>query len=224
MNQRSNGDGFTASHAAVVGRYTYRPDTDQWWWSDTVFRIHGFEPGTVVPTTELVIRHMHPEDRSAAWDSRESAIDRHEPFSFLHRIITATKKERVVIAAGHLENEVDGTPVVVGHLVDLTDVRRSAVAQELDTAVLDFADHRAVIEQAKGVLAQLYSVDVDTAFALLKAFSMDANVKIRDVATTLVTAASTDLTPSKGRAPSVHDLLEQLRGSRTDEGNPAPVG
>ncbi len=66
---RAQGDRFEASGAALVGRYTYRPDSDEWWWSDTMFVIHGFEPGAVVPTTELVMRHIHPEDVPAAWES-----------------------------------------------------------------------------------------------------------------------------------------------------------
>ena len=54
--QRSPGNGFRASGAALVGRYTYRPDSDEWWWSDAMFAIHGFAPGTVVPTTDPATR------------------------------------------------------------------------------------------------------------------------------------------------------------------------
>ncbi len=217
MSQRSGSDAFAASHAAVVGRYRYCPDTDQWWWSDHMFRIHGFEPGEVVPSTELVMRHIHPDDRAAAWESREAVVDRQEPFSFLHRIVTAAGSERIVVAAGHLEDTGEGTSVVHGHLVDLTEVRRDAVAAALDPAVVDFAQHRAVIEQAKGVLMQLYSVDADTSFALLQAFSMDANMKVRDVATLLVAAATRNVTPTKGRAPSAQHLLRALNLSPDGE-------
>jgi hypothetical protein len=205
----------TSPHAALVGRYTFCPATDEWWWSDTMYRIHGFEPGEVVPTTELVMRHLHPEDVEAAWESREKAVDRREPFSFLHRIVTADQKERVVIAAGHLDCN-GGAPAITGHLIDLTDVRREAVDAELDRAVHDFVDHRAVIEQAKGVLVQLYSVDVDTAHALLRAFSSDTNRKVRDIAEVLVAAAAVDRTPTKHRSPSAHDMLERLYGEERE--------
>ncbi|MBD3924138.1 PAS and ANTAR domain-containing protein [Nocardioides cavernae] len=207
--QRSTGDGFTASGAALVGRYTYRPDDDEWTWSDTMFSIHGFEPGTVVPTTALVMRHIHPEDVAAAWESRDALVERHEPFSFLHRIHTAQGDLRVVLAAGHLEDE-GGTPVVHGHLVDITDLRQDAVHTEVDSAVGDFVEHRAGIEQAKGVLVQLYSVDADTAWALLRAFSADTNRKVRDIARVLVDAATSDRTPSKSGTVSADLMLERL--------------
>ncbi len=46
----------------LVGTFEYRYDTDTWSWSDTVARLHGYEPGTVEPTTELVLSHKHPDD------------------------------------------------------------------------------------------------------------------------------------------------------------------
>jgi hypothetical protein len=206
---RAQGDRFQASGAALVGRYTYRPDSDEWWWSDTMFEIHGFEPGAVVPTTELVMRHIHPEDVPAARDSLEAALKGNDPFSFLHRIRTARNDVRVVLAAGHLDDE-DGTRVVQGHLVDITDLRQDAVDTEVDTAVVDFVEHRAAIEQAKGVLVQLYSVDADTAWALLRAFSADTNRKVRDIARVLVEAATGDRTPTKVGPVSAHVMLERL--------------
>ena len=215
MVELGGGDEFHASHAAVVGRYTYRPDADEWTWSDAMYRIHGFEPGDVVPTTELVLRHIHPDDVPAAWDSRETVVKLRRPFSFLHRIRTASNEERVVLAAGHLEDQ-DGTPVVHGHLIDVTNLRDQDTNVHLQSAVQDFSEHRSVIEQAKGVLVQLYSVDADTAFALLRAFSADTNRKVRDIAPVLVAAASGDHTPSKQRPGSAHDMLAMLHASAND--------
>lgn len=209
MTTRPPGGVTRAPHAALVGHFSHRPDTDEWSWSDGMYRIHGFEPGEVVPTTELVMSHVHPDDRSAAWESREQVVERGEPFSFVHRIATAAGSDRVVVAAGHVEHH-DETTVVVGHLIDITDVRQDAVARELDGAVEEFVEHRAVIEQAKGVLVQLYSVDPDTAWAVLRAFSADSNRKVRDIADLLVEAAGDNLTPTRGRSPSPHVMLQRL--------------
>jgi hypothetical protein len=218
VDGRRPGGDLPASRPALVGRFTYRPKTDEWWWSDNMFRIHGFDPGSVVPTTDLVMRHIHPDDVDRAWESREAVVEEKEPFSFVHRLITASRAEQVVLAAGHLEDD-DGEPVVTGHLVDITDVREDAVNDELDSAVADFVGQRAVIEQAKGVLIQLYSVDADTAWALLRAFSADTNRKVRDIAHLLTAAASADVTPVKGRAPSVTRMLERLyAGIPADDG------
>jgi hypothetical protein len=209
MTTRPRGGATRAPHAALVGHFSHRPDADEWWWSDGMYRIHGFEPREVVPTTSLVMSHVHPDDRAAAEESRKNAVEHGEPFSFVHRITTAAGGDRVVVVAGHVEH-LDERLVIVGHLIDITDVRQEAVARELDGAVEDFVEHRAVIEQAKGVLVQLYSVDPDTAWAVLRAFSADSNRKVRDIAGLLVEAAGDNLTPTRGRSPSPHVMLKRL--------------
>jgi hypothetical protein len=46
-----------------VGRFSYLTREDRWEWSDEVARMHGDDPGTVTPTTELVVSHKHPDDK-----------------------------------------------------------------------------------------------------------------------------------------------------------------
>jgi hypothetical protein len=214
MNDASARPSLTdSSSATLVGRYTWRPGTDSWWWSDGMYLIHGFEPGDVVPSTDLVLRHIHPDDLASAMASREAVLGDGTPFTFPHRIFTARRQERIVIAAGHLEEDHSGS-LVVGHLVDVTDFRKDAVTAELDQAVADFSAHRAVIEQAKGVLMQLYSVDADTAWQLLRAYSQSHNRKVREVAAVLAEAATDDVTPSKERRGThVEDLLDRLEST-----------
>jgi hypothetical protein len=46
-----------------VGWFRFYFDDQRWEWSEQVQRMHGYEPGTVTPTTELVLEHKHPNDR-----------------------------------------------------------------------------------------------------------------------------------------------------------------
>lgn len=57
-----------------------------------------------------------------------------------------------------------------------------ARAEQLQYAL----DHRLPIEQAKGILAERYQIDVDAAFELLRSFCRNNNMKIHDVARTLI--------------------------------------
>lgn len=47
----------------TVGSFRFLLADQRWEWSAEVARMHGYEPGNVVPTTELVLAHKHPDDK-----------------------------------------------------------------------------------------------------------------------------------------------------------------
>ncbi len=60
-------------------------------------------------------------------------------------------------------------------------------ADAITKAVAEIIEHRAVIEQAKGVLMAVYSIDAQAAFDLLKWGSQHTNTKLRVMAEQLTT-------------------------------------
>ena len=60
-------------------------------------------------------------------------------------------------------------------------------ADAITKAVAEIIEHRAVIEQAKGVLMAVYSIDAQAAFDLLRWGSQHTNTKLRVVAEQLTT-------------------------------------
>jgi ANTAR domain-containing protein/PAS domain-containing protein len=191
-----------------TGRFTYDVARDAWAWSPGVFRIHGFTPGEVVPTTDLICAHVHPEDVEAA----RHVTDIDAPgasFSASYRIVDAARDLHHVVAVGRRTRGPDGQVACLnGLLVDVTEASRRIDTDEMERAIEEFTTHRAVIEQAKGVLVQLLAVDAEEAFLLLRHISQHENVKVRDLAEILVDAAANDRTPAK------HDgngsVLDQL--------------
>lgn len=191
-----------------TGRFTYDVKRDIWTWSPGVFRIHGFEPGEVVPTTDLMCAHVYAEDGEAArhvTDAAETGV----AFSACYRIVDANRDVRQVVAVGRRSRGPDGQVLcLTGVLVDVTEASRRIGSDEMERAIEDFTTHRAVIEQAKGVLVQLLAVDADEAFLLLRHISQHENVKVRDLAESLVDAAARDKTPAKGDGNG--SVLDQL--------------
>lgn len=180
---RSLGDG----ELSRVGWARYFFDEDRWEWSDEVARMHGYEPGTVAPTTELVVSHKHPEDREEVVELLKQVRQTRQAFSTRHRIRDRHGQVHHVIVVGNqLRDEAGEVIGSDGFYVDLTDDVNTAQAQ-LSHEVEDIAARRSPIDQAKGMLMMVYSIDADAAFDLLRWRSQESNVKLRDLAQQITT-------------------------------------
>ncbi len=201
-----------ADEAPLVGGFTYDGSLDRWAWSPEVFQIHGFEPHDVVPTTQLIRFHAHPDDRDAVAATLAAAMESPGSFNLAFRLVDANGDTRRVLLLG-TGSTLDGTSAVRlrGQLVDLTSLQDQILNEDLGPMVDDFRAHRAVIEQAKGIVIQLFAVDADEAFDRLRSASQAANVKVRDLAEYLVVAAAQDRTPGKAaNTLGLPEILEVL--------------
>ncbi|WP_396926672.1 PAS and ANTAR domain-containing protein [Mycolicibacterium sp.] len=175
---RSLGDG----ELSRVGWVRYFFDEDRWEWSDEVARMHGYEPGTVTPTTELVFSHKHPDDRQELIDLLQRIRRTREAFSSRHRIRDRHGRvHHVVVVGNQLRDDAGEIIGSDGFYIDLTGDLRSA-QEQVSNEVEDIAARRSPIDQAKGMLMMVYSIDADAAFDLLRWRSQESNVKLRDLA------------------------------------------
>ncbi|GAB2655998.1 PAS and ANTAR domain-containing protein [Prescottella soli] len=176
-----------------VGSFCYYLDGDRWEWSDAVARMHGYEPGQIVPTTAQVLAHKHPDDRESSADLMRRVLQDGEPFSSRHRIIDTTGKIHYLVAVGQ-RTTADGRVVgMSGFYIDVTDSIRSDVDRTITENISAFIESRTVIEQAKGALMVIYGISADHAFDVLTWKSQQSNVKLRVVAEELVAALPTAL-------------------------------
>ncbi|MEW5809355.1 MAG: PAS and ANTAR domain-containing protein [Actinomycetota bacterium] len=169
-----------------VGWFRFFFDDERWEWSDTVQTLHGYEPGTVTPTTELVLFHKHPDDRQKVAATLDEMRRAHRPFSTRHRIMDTHGEVRHVVVVGDRMADEQGRLIGThGFYVDVTPAE--PMTQEMVSAALtEIAENRAVIEQVKGMLMLIYRVDGDTAFELLRWRSQECNVKLRLLAEQLL--------------------------------------
>lgn len=176
-----------------------------------MYELHGHEPETVTASTALWLKHKHPSDRGAASDQLAAAATNPDPFSHYHRIITVKGAERTVLAVhqGQLDDTRQHVARRVGFLVDVSGDERTAVR----TAVRQLIRHRALIEQAKGMVMLGYRLDADQAFALLRWHSNQHNIKLHDLAAQLVHAATEHDAPSTSTRLSLDQLLFHLTDS-----------
>jgi PAS domain-containing protein len=175
----------------VIGHYHYDILTDRWQWDDNLYRIHGYTPGEVTVDLDLILSHKHPDDRDEASHLIEAAMMGGEPFSAYQRIITARGDVRNVVKVGSGIVDEDLHVVALdGFYIDLTASVRHNEAAAADQAVIAATEHRAAIEQAKGMIMLTHRVDADAAFSVLTWWSMKCNVKLHLVAERLVAYAA----------------------------------
>lgn len=172
-----------------AGIFSYDVVGDSLTWSDDVFRIHGFRPGEVVPSMELVLAHKHPDDRDQVAEILQRTRITGTPFCNYHRLINSRGRTRRVITVGQGIRNADNNVVgIYGMLMDLTSTLASELGPETAAAVARSAENRATIEQAKGAVMMQFGVDADAAFAILARLSQSTNKPVARLCEELLVA------------------------------------
>ncbi|BBZ69344.1 PAS and ANTAR domain-containing protein [Mycobacterium paraseoulense] len=170
-----------------VGRFRFYLDGHRWEWSDAVARMHGYEPGQVEPSTEVLLKHKHPDDRERV-AAVVGQVLRGKPISSRHRIIDTAGRTRCVVVVG--DRMLDDSGAVIGtsgFYIDVTD----SLQTDINDVLSGVADARARIEQAKGVLMAAYGISAKRAFDILVWRSQETNLKLRDLAGRFLEAVAT---------------------------------
>jgi diguanylate cyclase (GGDEF)-like protein/PAS domain S-box-containing protein len=124
-----------AQRMAHLGSWEWDVRTGEVWWSDEVFRIHGFEPHAFVPTFEKLLDVVHPEDRKMLSQAVEAALHEDQPYDFEHRIVRPDGEVRVLHRKAEVMRDEGGEPLrMVGAVHDVTE--RKALEEQLQHQAL----------------------------------------------------------------------------------------
>ena len=171
-----------------VAAFTFRAGENCWDWSEEMYGLHGFTRGEVVPTTELLLAHTHPEDRESV-AALVSAVPttQGEPLVRRYRIIDANQKQRTVVVFADAAHDAQKRVTAVDFVMaDVTKQVRGEIREATQAAVDGATASRSVIDEAKGVLMGRYGLCADEAFNVLRVLSSHTNCKVRTLATQLI--------------------------------------
>ncbi|TPG28269.1 PAS and ANTAR domain-containing protein [Mycolicibacterium hodleri] len=182
---RSDAQDRPASHR--TGFFRFLLADQHWEWSPEVEQMHGYGTGEVVPSTELVLSHEHPDDCGHLAATLEELVRTASPFSARHRIIDVRGEVREVIVVGDSVLDDDGEVMgTEGYYVDVTPSEHRVHQEAVTEAVTEITENRGGIDQAKGMLMLVYHIDAEAAFDLLKWRSQASNVKLRAIGQQIV--------------------------------------
>jgi PAS domain S-box-containing protein len=120
-----------AQRLARLGNWVADMTSGELDWSEEIYRIFGYEPGSFTPSIEAFIQAVHPEDIGLVRASERNAekTGRHD---VVHRIVRPDGEVRYVHELAETECDEAGTLVrMVGTVQDVTELKRAEQAMLL---------------------------------------------------------------------------------------------
>ncbi|WP_431236242.1 hypothetical protein ACQ856_29595 (plasmid) [Mycolicibacterium psychrotolerans] len=112
-------------------------------------RLHGFEPGTVTPTTELLLAHKHPDNYREVSGTIDLIRQTRRAFRSRHRIHNVHGKvPHVAVLGDGLRDQNRQVIGPYGFYVDLT-AEAQTQQQHMTAEPARIAERRSTIEQAR---------------------------------------------------------------------------
>ncbi len=146
----------TTEAYAKIGHWRLDLNSDDVFWSDTTYAIHGLEPGTP-PSLDQALDYYHEEDRDIVVTSIDRARLSGEFESFKVRLINAQGNMRNVEAGASVEFAVDGTPVaLLGIFKDRT------AEEEMQHELREASADAHALARAKGLFLARMSHEIRT--------------------------------------------------------------
>lgn len=112
---------------SLTGSFSWKVATDEITWSEQLYRIFEFEPGTPV-TIERINSRVHPEDVPMMNERIERARAGGADFEYPHRLLMPDGSVKYVNAIAHGSLDVEGRLEYIGAVQDVTQRRMSEEA------------------------------------------------------------------------------------------------
>ena len=114
-----------AQQIASLGSWDRNLETGEKYWSDEQFRIYGYEPGAVVPTLELVMSHIHPDDLEDFIKVRTEDLKGRNNYPQEYRIIRKDGSVRSIKQIATVERDDKGKSIrYFGTFQDVTEQKQ----------------------------------------------------------------------------------------------------
>ena len=123
--------GTVLTGPSVKGAFRVTLASGTWWWSPGMYTLHGYRPGQarqVVPSTRLMLAHLHPADRRSMNEAWAHLIADGELVALRFRIVGADGVVRPVFALASTGFAAGDAPSVVTGVLEF-DTTRGQISQ-----------------------------------------------------------------------------------------------
>src|SRR5437879_543765 len=113
-----------AQRLSRTGSFGWRPSTGEIIWSEETFRIFQYDR-TTIPTVELILQRVHPEDAALVKQTIERASQDGKNFEHEYRLLMPDGSVKHVHVVAHAESDESGELEFVGAVMDTTESKRA---------------------------------------------------------------------------------------------------
>jgi PAS domain S-box-containing protein len=116
-----------AQRLSHTGSFGWRPSTGEILWSDETFRIFQYDR-TTIPTVELILQRVHPEDAALVKQIIERAAQGRKDFEHEYRLVMPDGSVKYVHEVAHALSDESGGIEFVGAVTDATERKQTEEA------------------------------------------------------------------------------------------------
>lgn len=128
----------TAQSLAHLGSWTWEISTGREAWSEELYRIFGYEPGSVAATYERFVTALHQDDKDRVLTAVDATLKDDTPYDLEFRIYRPNGEERTIQGRGGVQRDRQGRAIRMhGTVLDVTSERRARRDRDVLTYAVD---------------------------------------------------------------------------------------
>ncbi|MDG6777091.1 EAL domain-containing protein [Thiomicrorhabdus sp. zzn3] len=126
-----------AQRMAHIGSWESDFSTGKLYWSAEAFRIFEYDPEKHIPSNELFLARIHPDDRAAADKAYQNSLEDQRPYRMEHRLLMDDGRIKYVLEECETIFDPDGRPLISnGTVQDITAYRIAKQQVQREQALL----------------------------------------------------------------------------------------
>ena len=127
-----------AEKTAGFGHWMVNLETNQYTFSDNMYRLMGVEPNAFESTLENSIKYLHPDDLEYVTQVHKDSLVNHQSTSIVFRFLTASNEVKYIMGVGSFTKDGNGNMIKIGVNYDITDQYKRTLELEENNKELKY--------------------------------------------------------------------------------------
>ena len=127
-----------AEKTAGFGHWMVNLETNQYTFSDNMYRLMGVEPNAFESTLENSIKYLHPDDLEYVTQVHKDSLVNHQSTSIVFRFLTASNEVKYIMGVGSFTKDGNGNMIKIGVNYNITDQYKRTLELEENNKELKY--------------------------------------------------------------------------------------